>query len=145
MKYISLLISLFFFNEILNAKMFKSIRNTSCGPQQIKFDEISNEQLPLYYFINYDELHDFIIYHEGYQYPSFEKTVYHELNVQKGFVASSDLEFDGETFFFELIQEDINGNHIQQINLDLNLTDYTYIAREVIGENITFEHEGVCW
>ena len=130
--------------NIAYTKIFISHRVDSCGPKKVNFKDIKPSENRDYFFINYDLNHDFVIFNEGYQFPSFEEKTYHNLSNQKGVTTSGDLKRDEEKYIFILNKEFHEPKSKVITSLEINVVSNTFKATTILN-NKTETIEGICW
>ncbi|MDA9153026.1 hypothetical protein N9N83_01735 [Candidatus Pelagibacter sp.] len=134
------------------AEVFKFNEVYMCGPKKLSYSE-QDKDSGWYYIIHLDKDERFIIRNSGYNYSSFENTIYPHLWIQNGKITNGSLSKDGSVYNFELtsIYSPGSSTSYKQIRfLNVNFDSLTYVSRAkdffADGSNKIYNAVvGVCW
>ena len=143
-KLLAIIVLSLFYSNISLAKVFISHRVDSCGPKKSDFKDTKQSESGAYFFINYDLDHDFVIFNDGYQFPSFEEKIYHHLHNQRGVTTSGDIKRDGEKYIFILDKEFHKPKSKITTSLEINFSADTFKATTIF-DNKSETIKGICW
>ncbi len=137
----SVLLAMMFVGSQSFAKEFVYQKVIGCGPQ--KPDFFSSEQMTnayKFFFIHKASNGDYVIWHDNYQYASFEKHHYHQLYVQNGGYTSTSMQLNEGVERYSLNFTQPDGITRTRIVL-FDPVNMTFISR-IAGYQPMM---GICW